>query len=309
MSQPARRVSASRLAAIETCTMQFYLSEILGLPQKRWGKTAVGSCVHSVLEILRKDRHRALHDLVKEAQTIEVSPALVRLVRLWVYREKITPDLAADIDGLCVVAINHTNFLDSDATERFEPEHEFKLTLPNGAVLKGFIDRFCRYGDMFRLHDYKTAGRKKTKSEIEDNYQSLCYQLFVYLTYGMLAEVRYYYLRFAPTKRNPSNHVMITMPATESQLKGFALYVQHMWKIINSFSIKEAKSGYCKDTSFCDRVCSYRRSFRYMVVTKQDGTQTKYWIDPKSVDLPYQVGQDESSAILSHPGCPRFNPQ
>ncbi len=289
--------------------MLYYLSEILGLPEKKWAKTACGSCVHSILELLRKDKNRALHDLVKEAQTIYESPALERLVRLWTYRENMPPVIVDDIDGLCMVAINDTNFLDLDADERFEPEHEFHLKLPNGAVLKGFIDRFARYGDMFRLHDYKTAGRKKTKFEIEDNYQSLCYQLFVYLTYGMLAEVRYYYLRFAPTKRYPANHVMITMPATPAQLKGFASYVQHMWKVINSFGLKEAKSGYCKDESFCDRVCSFRRPFRYMVVTKKDGSTIKYWIDPKSVDLPYQVGQDESSAILSHPGCPRFNRQ
>lgn len=307
--KPVRRVSASRLATIENCTMLYYLSEIVGLPEKKWGKTAVGSCVHSILELLRRDKNRALHDLVKEAKTIYTSPTLDRLVRLWVHREKIIPKLAADIDGLCMIGINDTDFLDLDADKRFEPEHEFKLTLPNGAVLKGFIDRFARYGDMFRLHDYKTAGKKKTKAEIEDNYQSLCYQLYVWLTHGMLAEVRYYYLRFPPSKRYPANHVMITMPATETQLKGFALYVQHMWKVINSFTINEAKSGYCKDEGFCDRVCSFRKPFRYMVVTKKDGTQVKHWIDPKTGDLPYEAQSGESVEIMSHPGCPRFNRQ
>jgi hypothetical protein len=86
---------------------------------------------------------------------------------------------------------------------------------------------------------------------------------------------------------------MITMPATPAQLKGFAAYVQHMWKVINSFSLKEAKSGYCIDEGFCDRVCSYRKPFRYMVVTKKDGTEVKHWIDPKTGEIPYVAQPDE----------------
>lgn len=304
-----RRVSASRLAAIETCTMQYYLSEIMGLPQKIWARTSAGSCTHSVLEALRKDKNRAYHDEIKSAQTIYAVPAIGRLVRAWAYKTKMPPDIVADIDEMCLVAINHTNFLDLDATERFEPEYEFNLKLPNGAVLKGFIDRFARYLDVFRLHDYKTARKKKTVAEIVDNYQSLCYQLFVWLTFGKLAEVRYYFLRHPPSKRYPNNHVMITMPATPAQLEGFAIYVQHMWEVINRFSMKEAVSGYCKDTSFCDRVCSYRTPFSYMVVKKEGEKPRKYWIDPKTGELPYQVKEGETSEILNHFGCARWNPQ
>lgn len=303
----SRRVSASRLAAIEQCTMKYYLHEICDLPEKQWSRTAAGSCTHSILELLRRDRRRDYHDIVKAAQTIYAIPAMSRLVRAWAYREKMAPSITADIDAMCMVAINHSNFLDEDATERFEPEHEFNLTLENGAVLKGFIDRLARYTDVFRIHDYKSARNKKTKAEVANNYQSLAYQLYVWLTHGVLADVRYYFLRHPPTKLHPNKHLMITPPATPAQLRGFSLYVQHMWEYINNFGPKDAESKYCEDTGFCDRVCSYRRPFSYMVVTKPGAEPRKYWIDPKTNELPYEVQPDETSEILSHPGCPRFN--
>lgn len=303
-----RRVSASRLAAIEQCTMKFYLNEILGLPEKVWQRTSAGSCAHSILELLRRDKWREYHDKVKDAQTIYVIPAMARLVRAWAYREKMSDEIVADIDSMCLVAINHSDFLDEDAVERFEPEHEFKITLPNGAVLKGFLDRFARLKDVFRITDYKSSRNKKTKAEVVDNYQSLCYQLFVWLTYKMPAEVRYIFLRHPPTKTAPAKHLMITPPATEAQLKGFAHYVQYMWEWINSFTEEDAESNYCTDQGFCDRVCSFRVPFKYMVVNKKGEKERRYWIDPKTGELPYQVQPGEEYEIREHGGCKRYNP-
>lgn len=287
--------------------MKFYLNEVLGLPEKQWARTAAGSCVHSILELLRHDKWRKYHDKVKAEQTIYAVPSIKRLVRAWAYREKMSDEIVADIDGMCLVAINHSDFLDEDAVERFPPEHEFKLTLPNGAVLKGFLDRFARMKSLFRITDYKTSRNKKTRAEVIDNYQSLCYQLFVWMTYGALAEVRYIFLRHPPTARAPDKHLMITQPATPAQLKGFAHYVQYMWEWINSFTEEDARSSYCTDQGFCDRVCSYRTPFKYMVVTKKGEKERRYWIDPKTGELPYQVQPDETSEIREHPGCPRFN--
>lgn len=310
MSTPEpRRVSASRLASIEQCTMQYYLKEVLDLPEKVWARTSAGTVTHGILECLYRDRHRVHHDVIKKEQTIHASPAVSRLLRAWIHKTSMPPDISADIDGMCLVAINASDFLDVGATTRFEPEHEFKLTLENGAILKGFIDRMARFGDLFKIHDYKTAKAKKSKAETLNSYQSLCYQLYVWLTYGKLAEVYYYFLRHAPTRLHPQKHVMVTPPATEAQLRGFAAYVQHMWEYLNSFGLEEAHSGYCQDQGFCDRVCSYRVPFTYLSVRKKGSTDKprRYWIDPKTRVVPYTVKPDEESEVLSHGGCPRYN--
>lgn len=304
-----RRVSASRLNAIKQCTMKFYLSEVCGLPEKVWARTSAGSASHGILECLSRPKHRHHHDEIKSAQTIEASPAVSRLLRAWIHKTKMPENVYCDIDKMCLVAINHTNFLDEGATQRFDPEHEFRMTLSNGAVVKGFLDRVAIFGDKMVISDYKTARNKMDKEEVVDSYQALTYQLWAYRTHGVLAEVRFFFLRHGPSKRYPNNHVMITMPATPAQLEGFEQYLEHMWEVINRFSMKEAVSGYCADTGFCDRVCSYRIPFSYMVVKKEGEKSRKYWIDPKTGQLPYQVKEGETSEILNHFGCPRWNPQ
>lgn len=307
-SEP-RRVSASRLASIEQCTMQYYLKEVLDLPEKVWARTSAGTVTHGILECLYRDKHRAHHDLIKTKGTIYASRAVTRLLRAWTHHLGMPPDIVADIDAMCMVAINSSDFLDEGATKRFEPEHEFKLVLENGAVLKGIIDRMAEFGEIGRVSDWKSARNKKTKAEVLNSYQSLCYQLYYWMKHGKLAEVVYYFLRHAPTKMTPKKHIMVTPPATESQLRGFAAYVQYMYEYINAFGIEEAHSGYCQDQGFCDRVCSYRVPFTYLSVTKKGSTDKsrRYWIDPKTGAIPYVVKPDEDSEILSHGGCPRFN--
>lgn len=313
MSSPkeARRVSASRLNAIDQCSMKFYLHEILGLPEKVWMRTHAGSASHGLLECLYREKHRHHHDLIKEKQTIYASPAIARLLRAWTWKTKMPPDIVADIDEMCLVAINHTNFLDEGATTRFEPETEFRMELEGGAVIKGFIDRVAGFPDRWVISDYKTARVKATRDETEDSYQALTYQLWAWKVHGVLAECRFFFLRHPPSKRYPANHVMITMPATPEQLMGFESYLKHMWVVINRFGLKEAQSNFCSDSGFCERVCSYRKPVTYQVVRKK-GDPTiiaKHWIDPKTGIPSYEAQPDEEIEILKHPGCMRFNRQ
>lgn len=301
-----RRVSASRLNNLMTCTMQFYMSEILGLPQKTWSRTHAGSCAHGVLECLYRLKHRKHHDVIKETGTVYSSPAVARLIRAWQWKTKMSDEIVADIDAMCMVAINHTDFLDEDAIERFEPEHEFKLVLSNGAVVKGFIDKLKKTKDGWVISDFKTARNKHTKKDVRDSFQSLVYQLYLYKTYGVLAEVRYYFLRHAPTKLHPKKHMMVTPPPTVAQLQGFEMYLEHMWVVINNFGMKEATSGYCADKSFCDRVCSYRYPAEYIALKKKE---TNELVGTFMIDNPPQVPDDCYVETLYHKGCMKWNPQ
>lgn len=299
-----RRVSASRLNSIDQCTMKFYMGEVLGLPEKVWPRTHAGTIVHSVLECLCRDKHRHHHDAVVAAQSVYASTAIGRLIRTWQYKTKVGDDIIADVDNMCMVAINHTNFLDEGAIRRFEPEHEFKMTLENGVVVKGFIDRLCQMPDRWIVHDYKTARQKATKAEVRDSYQSLTYQLYLWKTYGALAECRYYFLRHGPTKMTPQKHVMVTPAATPEQLAGFEKYLEHMGKMVNSFGIEEAHSGFCTDSGFCEKVCSYRRPLNYWAVVDKTSGQTvaTYMLDNRP-----QISDNQILEERSHNGCPKFN--
>jgi hypothetical protein len=265
----------------------------------------LGSVAHGVLEVLYRDKHRHHYDLIKLAGTIYASTAIKRLVRAWQHNTKVSDELIEDIDPFVMLVITQTNFLDEGAIRRFEPEHEFDLVLPNGGKVKGFIDRMAEYPDKWVIWDYKSQKDRFDQDEVEDNFQSLMYQLYVWKTFGKLAEVRYILLRHPPTKKEPARHIQITMPATPIQLKGFEVYLTHMWELVNQFGEKDSRSRFKKDDpGFCRNVCTYYRPGRYLSVKKKD---TGEFVGNYMLDSGYQVKQDEEATTLSHKGCPLHN--
>lgn len=305
--KPARRISASRLKSISECTYKFYAGEYLKVPEKTWPKTHAGSCVHSVLEALYREKNRDLYDLAKETQTIYSSPALTRLVRAWQHKTKVDDKIIADIDPMAMVAINHTNFLDEGAVKRYGPEYEFDMTLRNGGKIKGYIDKMADYGNgQWIITDYKSQGKLFTAEELKTSYQSLMYQWVVYKRFGVLAEVRYIMLRFPPNKKEPSRHVQITMPATVAQLEGFELYLEHMYERVVEFGLKDAYVNFKDDKRWCQNVCTYFKPTSYTSIKKRG---TNALVGNYMPGTEPALKEDEYAETLHHSGCPRFNRQ
>lgn len=304
------RLSASRLKSLHECTMKFYMNEMLMLPEKTWPRTICGSLSHAVLECLYRARHRHHLDVILAAQTIYASSAVARLVQRWQIKHAIAPDLIADIDPMVMLAITKTNFLDVGATQTFEPEHEFLLTLPGGGIIKGFIDKLAIFGDRAIITDFKSQRNRFTKDELINNVQASVYQLYAWKTFGIPAEVQFVMLRHPPTSRTPDKHIQTVPPMTPAQMVGFEYYLEHMYGVLKGFGVKDAYAHMHDDKGFCERVCSYRRPFSYWSITKLDGTPVRrVWIDPKTNDLDTrpEIGYDERVELLSNPGCARFN--
>jgi hypothetical protein len=302
--KPARRISASRLKAIDDCTYKFYASEYLKVPEKVWPRTKLGSIAHGILEVLYRDRHRHVYDTVKKAGTIYVYPPLGRLVRAWQYNTKVIDSLMADIDPMVMLVLNHTDFLDTGATRRFEPEYEFNMTLRNGGTVKGFIDRMAFYGDYAIVWDYKSQRDRFESEEVERSYQSLVYQWHIWKTYGIPAEIRYVMLRHPPTKKEPSKHIQITMPATPAQLEGFELYLEHMYERVVEFGLKDAYVNFKDDKRWCQNVCTYFRATSYTSIKKRD---TNALVGNYMPGTEPALKEDEYAETLHHAGCPRYN--
>jgi len=305
-----RRLSASALKSLDKCSMQFYLSRYLKLPEKVWSKTVIGSIVHLILECLYLPKHRKHHDAIRESNSLNASPAILRLIRRWQIRHKIPESLIVDIEPMVLLVLTKTNFLDEGAEKTFPPESEFKIVLRNGGYIVGFIDRMVKMPGQFVIRDYKTQKDRFTEEETKNSYQSLVYQLYVWKTYGELALVEYLLLRHPPSPLKKNRHIQITPPASPEQLAGFEVYLEHMAEVFNSFTEKDAESRYCEDVPFCEWVCSFRRKFDYMIVKNRDGSnERRFWIDPKINELPYQVQEGEVFEIKSHPGCKKWNSQ
>lgn len=303
--KPARRISASRIKLVNDCSYRFYASEYLKVPEKTWPRTHVGTVAHAVFEALYPEKHRKVYDLIKKEGTIYASKSIERLVKIWQGKTVVSDELISDIDPMVMMVLNHTDFLDEGATRRFEPEHEFTMTLANGGLVRGYIDRLAFFGDRAIVWDYKSQKNRFDKEEVEDSFQSLMYQWYVWKTYGLLAEVRYVLLRHPPTKRDPSKHIQITMPATPTQLRGFEVYITHMWEVVNRFGPKDATANFKEDDpGFCRNVCTYYRPTSYLSVKKKGSNAL---VANFALDANPQVGHDEYVETCIHKGCPKYN--
>ena len=114
MSVPKeRRVSASALKTVSECTMKYYLSRVLNIPEKTWSRTHAGSAAHSILESLYRDYYRAkprgYYAAIKAAKTIYACPVIVRLLNAWIHKTKMQPGIVADIDAMILLVINETD--------------------------------------------------------------------------------------------------------------------------------------------------------------------------------------------------------
>lgn len=301
-----RRLSASRIISINECSMKFYLKEYMNIPEKIWPRTIIGSVCHSVLEALRRAKHRKHYDTIFAAETIYASPAITRLVKIWQDKHKIAQELIDDVDPMVMLVIQKTNFMDVEADEVFDPEHEFILVLPSGGKVKGFIDRMARYGDVIRVTDYKSQKEKFPKKKVVNSFQGLTYQLYIFRKFGLLAWIEFVLMRHPPTKRTPEMHLQIMKPSTPEQLAGFEMYLDHLHASIQNFGWTEACSNYHKDSGFCKNVCSYYRPMEYLALKKKE---TNELVGTFMIDNPPQVPDDCYVETLYSKGCPKWNPQ
>ena len=73
-------LSASRLKTLETCSWSYWCNYILKLPQKQNEGAQRGTVCHLVFEMLVKKKHKKHYEKIIKANTIDGSPAIVRLV-------------------------------------------------------------------------------------------------------------------------------------------------------------------------------------------------------------------------------------
>lgn len=180
----------------------------------------------------------------------------------------IPADLWSDIEPMCLLAIEQTNYLDEGAIEILGPEHPFELTLPGGGIIRGVVDRAAIYqredGSRFAvISDYKSQGRRFTEADLVNNIQALVYQLFIWKTYSIPASVEFVMLRHPPTKRTLDKHIQRVEPASLDTLEGFEYYLDHMNRVFEGFGLSDAYDHFCDDWGFCRNVCSFYRAFDY----------------------------------------------
>lgn len=320
------RISASRLKTLWECSLKFYYQEIQWLPQSTHWKTKVGTIVHLLFEVIMHPRRRALfeHIMVSGRFAVSDHPVLVRFVRWQLRREGIAANVTIEeIGELTHVAFLgiRPHFIHIEGKEtlyspppRFENEYRFKITLPSGAVISGFIDLLLIWSDHVLVIDLKSQAAKFTRAELPHNVQAIMYQTVGYRETGIVPAVEFIMVRHPPTARTPDKHIQRVEPPSVATLQGLEGYVDSIYARVNSFSLEDAYSNACDDQGYCQFKCGYLRPFTYWVVCGKDDPTgntplSTHLVLDEGKQACYDAGNGATLLERRHPGCAlRWNP-
>lgn len=170
-------------------------------------------------------------------------------------------------------------------------------------VISGVIDLLIETPTGPVILDLKSQAIRFTKEELASSYQSMSYQLYVWRTYQRAARVEYVLLRHPPTSRTPTKHIQVTPAPPVSAYAGFEVYLKHMFRVFNGFSLEDAHSHFCDKEWFCDKVCQFKKAFKYnSLINIADNSLIANYLPgdtPAPTDEQYVEGRE-------YRGCPRF---
>lgn len=300
-------LSASRISTFEKCSWSYWCNYHLKVPQHGNDGANRGTVCHLVFELLLRKKHKHHFDSIIKDGTVINNKAVVRLV------EKNLRKLKAYNEGnfdLCMkmilVGLNHEFYGNGSEIEEPVSELEFLLESKNPEYkIRGYIDKVFKYEDKVKIVDYKSSKKKFKGEELSANLQAMAYtlaskkQIFKNIKD---VEVEFLFLKFP---RQPAQQVIVT----DEQLNGFEHYLEHVYKLINNFSVKEARSNFASDNPntrwMCKAgatwQCPYYEEVEYFALKDEydDTLKTAF----KKEDLP-KVKKGQRIVKLKYEGCP-----
>ncbi len=245
-------LSPSRAADFKTCPLLYRFRTIDRLPEKKSRAAVRGTLVHTVLE--------RLYDLPAAERTVAaaqalIGPAWAELSQEPGMDELFTAPDTGDLDGWLDSAgtLVATYFRLEDPT-RISPdgrEELVEVTLPDGLLLRGFVDRLdvARNGAL-RVVDYKTGGMPREAFEASALFQMKFYALVLWRTRGVVAaQLKLIYLKDGD---------VLTYAPDEAELVRFERTLRAIWAAIGtavqSGDFRPSKGrlcGWCDHQQFC----------------------------------------------------------
>src|SRR5688500_2427007 len=255
-AQAPRRpsLSPSRAADFKTCPLLYRFRTIDRLPERKSLAAVRGTLVHSVLE--------RLYDLPAAGRTVEAAQELVAPAWAELREEPGVADLfaVAQEDG----AETDTNAPESVETwlasagrlvekyftledpTRIQPhgrEELVEVTLPDGLLLRGYVDRLdLAPNGALRVVDYKTGSTPREAFEGKALFQMKFYALVLWRTRGVVAsQLKLLYL---------GDGEALTYAPDEAELVRFERTLPAIWTAIE----RAVATGDCRPhkTRLCD---------------------------------------------------------
>lgn len=248
-------LSPSRAADFKSCPLLYRFRTIDRLPERRSRAAVRGTLVHAVLE--------KLYDLPPAERTVAAARELVDPAWAELREEPGVADLfeaAEAAEGSEAGGTELAGWLDSagalvetyfrlEDPTRIQPagrEELVEVTLPDGLLLRGFVDRLDVAGNgALRVVDYKTGGVPRETFEAKALFQMKFYALVLWRTRGVVAaQLKLIYLKDGD---------VLTYAPDEPELLRFERTLQAIWaaigKAVETGDFRPHRSKLC---SWCD---------------------------------------------------------
>ncbi len=229
-------LSPSRAADFKTCPLLYRFRTIDRLPERRSLAAVRGTLVHSVLE--------KLYDLPAAGRTVAAAQGLIEPAWADLRDEpgiaelfEVAQDDGAETDANAPESVDswlasagklvEKYFALEDPT-RIQPdgrEQLVEVTLPDGLLLRGFVDRVdVAPNGALRVVDYKTGSMPREAFEAKALFQMKFYALVLWRTRGVVAaQLKLIYLGDGDT---------LTYAPDEAELIRFERTLQAIWAAI-----------------------------------------------------------------------------
>ena len=245
-------LSPSRAADFKTCPLLYRFRTIDRLPERKSLAAVRGTLVHAVLEKLYDlpagDRTpEAAQQLLAPAwEELSADPAVTELFQ--------SADEGAPAPSLEEWLASAGKLVDSYFTledpTRIQPEGREQLvevTLPDGLLLRGFVDRLdvARNGAL-RVVDYKTGSMPREAFEAKALFQMKFYALVLWRTRGVVAsQLKLIYLGGSADA--------LTYAPDEGELVRFERTLQAIWAAIErAVSTQDFRPNRTRLCDWCD---------------------------------------------------------
>jgi putative RecB family exonuclease len=227
-------LSPSRAADFKTCPLLYRFRTIDRLPERKSRAAVRGTLVHAVLEKLYdlppgERTPAAAHELIAPAwaQLQEAEPDCAEL-----FAEEAQPEGTAAGETLEAWLTSAGKLVDAYFTledpTRIQPdgrEQLVEVTLPDGLLLRGFVDRLdVAPNGALRVVDYKTGATPREAFEAKALFQMKFYALVLWRTRGVVAsQLKLLYL---------GDGDALTYSPDEGELVRFERTLQAIWTAI-----------------------------------------------------------------------------
>jgi putative RecB family exonuclease len=261
-SAPRRpSLSPSRAADFKTCPLLYRFRTIDRLPERKSAAAVRGTLVHSVLE--------KLYELPRAERSREAAQALVPAAWAELREEPGIAELFAQPEGDSAAGAGDAGSLETwlasagrlvdtyftlEDPTRIEPagrEELVEVTLPDGLLLRGFVDRIDVAGNgALRVVDYKTGAMPREAFEAKALFQMKFYALVLWRTRGVVAsQLKLLYL---------GDGDALTYAPEEAELVRFERTLQAIWAAIEravatgDFRANKTRlCGWCDHQALC----------------------------------------------------------